>query len=581
MVKTLFCAALLVAAVPACEAAPLELSRGKLVVKANINTEVFYTIMNLSAYSAALRTTDYMPVYADMAARFAPYKEHPAVKELEAGGVLNWENGFSYNVPAQFPLYFTDLPEGRRKAEYSKEFLDRLNIPGAGPGDLAKKAAYMDAYWEKVKDFYKVSSFGAYWEKENPRYAGFVSELYAVMPATDVVRLHEDYHANRSFSSFTVVASPLTLPSGGNYGLSVKSFGGDTAIYNIMSASRRGGFGNAENAEMLSLHEFGHSFCNPVVAKYYGEAAKYAFLRRGLSGRIDPAYGDWRSVMNELLVRAVHARLVLKLKGEAAARDFLWTEREHEGFAFIDDWYGLLAGYEADRTKYRTLYDIYPGLLASLEGWGVYDVQEPRQAGTRMFRSVPGGVKLVNPAQDGAVYAAGLRNGDVVTAVDGAALPDAAAFRLKVREFDSLPAGGHMTFTVLRPGGAADVKAERAMAVFTRAVRLGKEYRNVTRRAPGPLGLWWAGFGSGGMTVGFAAPGAPAYAAGIRKGDVVVSAGGILLDSREAYDKACAEWAKLPEGAVMEFKVLRGGATTALSVKSAWEDVTETVKIQG
>jgi hypothetical protein len=27
--------------------------------------------------------------------------------------------------------------------------------------------------------------------------------------------------------SITVVASPLTLPSGGNYGLSVKSFGGE------------------------------------------------------------------------------------------------------------------------------------------------------------------------------------------------------------------------------------------------------------------------------------------------------------------------------------------------------------------
>jgi len=578
MVKNILCAVLLAAAPAAAAADQLSLSRGKLTVKANINTEVFYTVMNLAGSSAGLRTTDYMPVYADMAAYFAPYKDHPAVKEVDDGGTLSWDSGFSFNVPAEFPLYFSDLPEGRRIAEYDKEFLDRLEIPGAGPGDLDKKAAYMDAYWGKVKDFYKASAFGTYWERERPRYAAFVSELYAVMPAADVVKLHEDYHANPAFSSFTVVASPLTLPSGGNYGLSVRNFGGDTAIYNIMSASRSG-FGSAENAEMLALHEFGHSFCNPVAAKYYGEALKYAFLQRGLRGRMDEAYGDWRSVMNELLVRAVHARLVLKLKGEAAARDFLWTEREHEGFAFIDDWYALLADYEASRAKYRTLYDFYPRLLADLDGWGVYEVTEPRQLGIRRCRTVPGGVRLTDTAKDGAAWAAGLRNGDTITAVDGAALADAAAYRGKADAFDKLPAGGSMIFTVLRSGGSASVKVERAPASFTRAVRLGGEYRNVTRRAPKALGLWWAGFGPGGMTVGFAAPGAPAYLAGIRKGDLVVSAGGITLDGREAYDKACAAWAALPEGGAMEFKVLRGGAATVLNAKSEWEDVTETVKI--
>lgn len=584
MIKNLVCVILLTAATAGAAEAPLAVSRGKLTVKANINTEVFNTILNLAGSSADLRNTAYMPVYDDAMAWFAAYKDHPAVKEVDAGGALNWNTGFSYNVPAEFPLYFSDLPEGRKTADYSKEFLDRLDIPGTGPADLRKKAAYMDAYWEKVKDFYKASSFGAYWEKERPKYAGFVADLYAALPEADIVKLHEDYHGEHGFASFTAIPSPLALPSGGNYGPSVKGLDGLTRVYNIMSTSRRQGggpdFRGVKNAELMALHEFGHPFCNPVVAKYSAELARYSFLLRGLRGKVDDAYSDWTAVMNELLVRSVHGRLLLKLRGEAAAKDYLENERGHEGFIFIYDWDRLLGEYEADRAKYPALYDFYPRLAAELEDWGVYELQEPRPLGAKWVKPVPGGARIVKAETYGAAYAAGLRNGDTVTAVDGAPVTSAAAYAAKSRAFDSLPAGGSMTFTVQRSSGSAEVKVERGLGGFMRVVRLGAEYRNVRRRAPRAQGLFWAGFGPEGMSVGFAAEDKPAWQAGVRKGDVVKAAGGVQLTSREAYEKAGTEWEKLPEGGVMMLTVLRGGKELTFEAKSdKWEEITETVKI--
>jgi len=565
---------------------PLELSRGRLTVKANLNTEVFYTVLNLAGSSAELRNTVYMPLYEDMAANFAPYKDHPAVKELDSGGTLNWSTGFAYNVPAEFPLYFGDLPEGRRQADYTREFLDRVRVPGAGPGDLEKKAAYMDAYWEKVRDFYKASAFETYWQKARPRYAGFAADLYAAMPEADVLKLHEAYHGDRSFSRAVAVTSALTLPSGGNYGLRVKGRDGTSIIYDIMSAARNSGggadFRNAATAELMALHEFGHSFCNPVVARHYGEAEKYSFLLRGLRGKVGDAYGDWRSVLNELLVRAVHARLLLGLRGAEAAAGFLAGERDREGFIFIDDWYRLLGEYEADRAKYPALDGFYPRLLAELDAWGVYERQEPRPLGTKWFKAAPGGVQLVKAEVYGAAYAAGLRSGDTVAAVDGAPMTAPDAYLRASKAFDALPAGGAMTFTVLRSSGPADVRVERGLGPFQRVVRLGGEYRNVRRRAPRELGLFWAGFAPEGMAVGFAAQDKPASQAGIQKGDVIKEAGGTPLTSREAYERTVADWEKLPEGGAMKFVVLREGKETAVEVKSdRWQEITETVRLSG
>ena len=155
------------------------------------------------------------------------------------------------------------------------------------------------------------------------------------------------------------------------------------------------------------------------------------------------AYGDWLTVMKEVLVRSVHARLTLKTEGQEAAARMLAAERNNK-FFFIDDFYALLETYEKNREKYPTLYEFYPVLAASLANWELGEVEEPEEMG---FRTSTGesGIQLYSVEKDKAGYAAGFRENDMVTKIAGA--------ELKGAFFRALEADKSYTLTVRHADG--------------------------------------------------------------------------------------------------------------------------------
>ncbi|MHB0997053.1 MAG: DUF4932 domain-containing protein [Elusimicrobiales bacterium] len=382
-------------------------SSGKITVGINPNRELMYTLLHLTRYSEKLRGSSEQPIAAEVRKEFAPFAGHPAVAELDYGGRLNWQAGLGYDAFSSLPGYFSALPEGRRLYPYDQDFLDRVLY---GMTD-EEKTSYLDAYWQKAMDFYRTSGFAAFFERKAPVYRAYVDSVYAGLPGADPVGLHEEYHANRSFQNFYVVPSPLSLPTGGNYGWRIGGY-----IFNFMGD----GFDDKEDINYLILHEFGHSFCNPVVEKYEAELSAYEGLYAGVAAEMKKqAYGNWLTVMRETLVRAVHARLVLRTEGPEAAELFLLDNSFRRKFVFIQDFYALLAEYEADRGRYPTLYEFYPRLAASLGGWDLAEVEEAGDPG--VWSSPAGeGLYIGGLSSSGYAYAAGLRWGDTVTSADGA-----------------------------------------------------------------------------------------------------------------------------------------------------------------
>lgn len=411
-------------------------SAGKIKVGISPNRELIYTILHLTRFSENLRGRREEPLAAEARAEFAPFAAHPAVAELDYDGKLNWNKGLGYDAFSAFPGYFSALPEGRRLYPYADDFLDRV-LRGL---TNEEKVAYLDAYWAKVMDFYRVSGFSAFFEKKAPVYRGYVDSVYAGLPGTDPVRLHEGYHANYGFEQFYVVPSPLNLPTGGNYGWRI-----GRSIFNFMGY----GFGDAEAVNYLILHEFGHSFCNPVVERYAGELAAYEGLLKGVAEEMQGmAYGHWLTVMRETLVRAVHARFILKTEGPLAAELFLLDNSVKKKFVFINDLYELLAEYEGDRGRYPTLYEFYPRFAGSLAAWELAEVDEAITPGI-WSAPIEGGVYINGINPDGYGHAAGLRWGDTVTAVDGARPSDTF--------FYALSPGRSYSLSVMRDDGSAAV----------------------------------------------------------------------------------------------------------------------------
>ena len=91
------------------------------------------------------------------------------------------------------------------------------------------------------------------------------------------------------------------------------------------------------------VHEFCHSYCNPLVDKHTAElqdsAIKiYKRVRKAMS---QMAYGNWQTMMRESLVRACVIRYLLAKFGEDEAQKGIQSEET------------VLLGRQAFRTSCR------------------------------------------------------------------------------------------------------------------------------------------------------------------------------------------------------------------------------------
>jgi serine protease Do len=147
-------------------------------------------------------------------------------------------------------------------------------------------------------------------------------------------------------------------------------------------------------------------------------------------------------------------------------------------------------------------------------GVGIQDL-EPGVATILGLGEAPRGA-LVNHVEPGTPSAeAGLRTGDVIVAVDGEPVRDAAHLR---RVVSMKGAKADVQLGLFREGKEQEVKAHLTALPGT------PEAVNATHdpsRSDGLRGLRLGGTGTGGVTVLDVAPGSDAWRQGIRTGDVI------------------------------------------------------------
>ncbi len=378
----------------------------KITVGINPNTELIYTILNLTEFSKKLRGETLKPLTSSILKHFKQHSKHPAVMELEKDGKLNWYKGFCYDEVIEYTLYFSDMPEGKRIYNYKDGFLSRI-LDGMSKDEKIK---YLDAYWEKIRDFYKTVDFANFLEGNTEYYKFYVDIVYKGLPPFDIVKMQEDYHNNYKFKNFYLVPSLLGLPTSGSYGMHME---------NSIIIFIAGSLGNSNYIRDKLFHEVGHPFCNPIVEKYYTEVSKYKFLMKGLRADMQrQGYGSWSSIMNEYLVRSIHARFVLKTEGKEAAKIFLLKEEQNHKFVFINQFYDLLDVFEKNRDKYSNLYDFYPTLIDALSEWELREVDELIPVGIWTHR-IDKGLSIFSIDSSKFGYKAGFRMKDTVVKVDG------------------------------------------------------------------------------------------------------------------------------------------------------------------
>jgi hypothetical protein len=291
---------------------------------------------------------------------FGDFRDHPAVACAER----LIDAGFSHDAPVTFVLHHGHPPELAYEIPYSDYLIRR-----AGGEDRLMEFSHA------LSDFAQQADFMDFYRSHQAFYDTLITEVRVLLKGKDYVRAIEDLFGE-SRNSYTLILSPLFA---GGYGPTIDTEDGYD-VYGVIGPcalrGKRTTFACIGFLESMMLHEWSHSFVNPLVDRNFGafEVSTHLFEPiRGMMKR--QAYPTWRISLYEHIVRACETHLRSRLyqdfnKGAALAY------QEGKGFWYISHIDSLLGLYEARREEFPAFSQFMPVIARSLSTISVEDLPE-------------------------------------------------------------------------------------------------------------------------------------------------------------------------------------------------------------
>ncbi|OHB62567.1 MAG: hypothetical protein A2168_01600 [Planctomycetes bacterium RBG_13_50_24] len=295
-----------------------------------------------------------MPYMGNLNEHFAGHRNHPAVKMAKK---LRETRGVSYDAVMGMAMHIEDINscgeivpfeprpdtlDGRWRIDEAREFLD------------------------SCRNFVKETDFKAFLAKNQSQYNTAVARLQQLIDTEANLAWFDEFFGSRDDVDFNLVISILNGP--GNYGCRVR-LEGRTKIYSILGAWRIDwlGWGNPTfnpNVVGTVVHEFGHSYCNPLVEQYMEDFSSFGekYFPRVEKQMKGQAYGIWQTMMRESLVRACEVRYAMANDGRERAEQIV-NYHISRGFHWTKELSELLGQYEQQRDKYQTLDAFMPKIV--------------------------------------------------------------------------------------------------------------------------------------------------------------------------------------------------------------------------
>jgi hypothetical protein len=264
----------------------------------------------------------------DVEARFGKLRDHPAVRT--ARNLRRWR-GVSYDAVMNMAVHVTDPPA----LEEAVPFEPRpASLESRWPVKGARR------FLAEARDFAREAEFPAFFAAHREIYATATKRMQAVLDQHARLDWFDTFFGARPGARFQVVLGMLN--GGSCYGAMLRRPDGSEDLYCILGvwATDEEGLPRFD-ASMLGtvVHEFCHSYCNPLVDAHVEE------LRA-------PGEALWPFVEEAMKAQAFAG-------GDAARRQQI--AREHErGFAWTGELSDVLATYEHERKKYPKLDDFMP-----------------------------------------------------------------------------------------------------------------------------------------------------------------------------------------------------------------------------
>lgn len=360
--RALALAWLCVLCMPHTQAQPAD-TRPALMPHVDERVELFSVVFRLAGNPEYRMDT--LPKYAAEIDRyFGPYKDHAAVRMAAAA---REKYGVSFDAVMAMAISVSQPPE-------LKPLVSLTN----GVPDERWRRVDTDAFLQSLRDFYRDTRFAEFYAAHRPMYAEAESRFARTLDAVDLA-WYPAFYGSRPSLDYHVLLGMNN--GGGNYGPRLLHPDGRADLFSIIGCWTHDDAGEPtypENSDYEStiIHEFNHSFVNPVVAEHWSELAGAEPVFQAVKQPLRRwAYGDAQTMVDESLVRAA---VILYFRQAGESQESTRTrirEEQRMGFFWMDQLVDKLSEYEAQRDRYATLSSFMPQIAQFYAGLGAHSAE--------------------------------------------------------------------------------------------------------------------------------------------------------------------------------------------------------------
>ena len=201
-----------------------------------------------------------LPGYVrDVDAQFGPFRDHPAVKyaaELRRSSI-------GYDAPMSLAVHLKDATGLEQRAPFAAR--PGGLCPRWDPAEAAKMA-------DLARDFAKASGFNDFYARHQPLYDTAVQRMQALLKSEMRMEWFGEFFGPGKRADFRIVLGMLN--GGNNYGPHFVNADGSEEVYSVLGVWQADKDGQAVFSAGIVptiVHEFTHSYANPVVDQYAKE----------------------------------------------------------------------------------------------------------------------------------------------------------------------------------------------------------------------------------------------------------------------------------------------------------------------
>ena len=318
-------------------------------VEVNPNTELLSIVLSMTSWGQRFPPVRVVLGYKyqdEIEQWFSKFKIHPAVTIAQQ----LTDSGFAYDASVNFVLHFGPPPKMEKLYPYDDYLVGR-----------AGGVSILDSFADALRGFAEASRFMDFYNSHADLYNSILSAYKDLDMRTLVYTLERFYGDQKR--GYQIIVGASMPRAGGGYGATIQTDRGDICYFVYRASSP---LYSTASLYSLGLHEFSHSFVNPMVAQFRGDVDRLRYLLDPVSRQMsDMAYGTFETMLDETIIRAFESLQSTMEFGPSTGTSRLMSEMR-QGFYFVDTVYNHLVEYLYNIDSYKTFASYLPKIFAEI-----------------------------------------------------------------------------------------------------------------------------------------------------------------------------------------------------------------------